>query len=70
MPNEWVGVDAAVIITLLLFVVAPSLAFGLILYLAISVRQLKEAVAWMAWRMGAPAPPQRGVVTPFRRRSG
>jgi hypothetical protein len=68
--NERFGVDAAVIVTVLLFVVAPVLAFGMICWLVVQMRQVKSAIAWMAWRMGAPAPRQNGVVTPFRRRSG
>jgi hypothetical protein len=67
MYPDWL---APLVITVLLFVVTPALFIAWVLYVAISMRQLKEAVAWMAWRMGAPAPQQRGVVTPFRRRSG
>jgi hypothetical protein len=68
--NERFGVDAALIITLLLFVVAPTLAFGMICWLVVRVRQIMEVVAWMAHRMGGPAPPQRDNLIPFRRRLG
>jgi hypothetical protein len=57
------------IIAVLLFVVAPFLLIWAILYVVISMRQLKDAVAWLAWRQGGPAPPQRGNVLQFRRRS-
>jgi hypothetical protein len=68
--NERFGVGAAEIITLFIVAVIPGLVAFAILYLVVSVRQLKDAVAWMAWRMGAPAPPQRDNLIPFRRRSG
>ena len=58
------------VIAVLLFVVAPGLAIAGFLYLVLSVRQLKDGMAWMAWRMGGPAPRERRVVVPFRRRTG
>jgi hypothetical protein len=70
--NERFGVDAAVIMTVLLFVVAPALAFGMICWLVVQMRQVKDAIAWMVWQRGGPAPRQRrGVVVPGPwRRSG
>jgi hypothetical protein len=61
---------AALVVAVLIFVVTPALLIGGLLYLVISVRQLKDATAWMAWRMGGPAPRERRVVVPFRRRTG
>jgi hypothetical protein len=68
--NERFGVDAGVILTLLWFVVFPGLVGLGVCWLVVKVRQLLDVVADIYWRMGGPAPPQRGVVTPFRRRSG
>lgn len=68
MIPDWLP---ALVVSVLLLVVAPGLAIAGFLYLVVSVRQLKDGQNYIAWRMGmGPAPRQRGVVTPFRRRSG
>jgi hypothetical protein len=68
MTPDWV---APLVVSVLIFVVAPGLAIAGFLYLVISMRQLKDGQNYIAWRMGmGPAPRERGVVTPFRRRSG
>jgi hypothetical protein len=61
---------ASLVVAVLIFVVAPGLLIAAVLYVVLSIRQLKDAVAWMVWRQGGPAPRQRQVVVPFRRRSG
>lgn len=65
---EWLP---ALVIGMLLFVVAPALLIAGVLYVVVSIRQIKDAVAFLAWRdHGGPAPRQRGNVLQFRRRSG
>jgi len=64
---EWLP---ALVVAVLLFVVAPGLLIAAVLYVVLSVRQLKDGMAWMAWRMGGAAPRERRIVVPFRRRTG
>jgi hypothetical protein len=70
MIPEWLP---PLIIGVLLVIVTPGLAIAGLLYVVISVRQLKDGQNYIAWRLGmGPAPRQRrGVVVPGPwRRSG
>lgn len=67
MIPDWLP---SLVVGVLLFVVTPGLLFGAVLYVVISQRQIKDAIAWMVWRQGGPAPTSRGNVLQFRRKSG
>lgn len=70
MIHHLFGISTTTLLGWMIVLFVPAIIITLLLVIAIQQRQLKQGVNWIGWRVGAPAPPERGKVLPFRRRSG
>jgi hypothetical protein len=64
------GISTQTLVGWLFLAFIPAIIVTLLLVIAIQQRQLKQGQDFIAYRLGAPAPRQRGKVIAFRRRSG